>query len=153
MTVLLAYRQVVLSLTTVSQRRYSSPATLTAATACCRAPVVHLRDNLAQRSNAVAIHFYYPVKSGVTLVIEDAMAVHRHEEGCTSSPMSISTVESMTTIDCSRKRIHSETGKCFFMLCSVYENMISPLLPVGQCFNVNMLYQTLYCTAVQVVSQ
>ncbi|XP_025196480.1 uncharacterized protein LOC112595467 [Melanaphis sacchari] len=37
------------------------------------------------------------------------MAVHRHEEGSTSSSMSIGTIEPMTTIDCSRKRIHSET--------------------------------------------
>uniref|UniRef100_A0A2S2PEV5 Uncharacterized protein n=1 Tax=Schizaphis graminum TaxID=13262 RepID=A0A2S2PEV5_SCHGA len=36
------------------------------------------------------------------------MAVHRHEEGSASSSMSISTIEPMTTIDCSRKRIHSE---------------------------------------------
>ncbi|XP_003245158.1 uncharacterized protein LOC100569878 [Acyrthosiphon pisum] len=48
--------------------------------------------------------------SGVAHVTGDAMAVHRqHEEGSTSSSMSISTTEPTATIDCSRKRIHSET--------------------------------------------
>ncbi|XP_022167589.1 uncharacterized protein LOC111031798 [Myzus persicae] len=38
------------------------------------------------------------------------MAVHRqHEEGSTSLSMSISTIEPTATVDCSRKRIHSET--------------------------------------------
>lgn len=61
-------------------------------------------------------------KSGAAHVTGDAMAVHRPEEGSTSSSMSVSIIEPTTTIDCSRKRIHSETGKCFHLMLRLYKH-------------------------------
>jgi len=81
-------------------------------------------------------------KSGVAHVTGDAMAVYpQHGEKSTSPLMSISTTEPIETID--------TTSECFFTSCSVYVNMISPLLPADQWFIVNIIFcQTLGRSAV-----
>jgi len=92
--------------------------TLTAVTACGRAS--------SFRESCTANHccegpLMASNKSDVAHVTGDAAAVHpQHGEKSTSSSMSISTTEPMEIIDI--------TSECFFTSCSVYVNMISPLL-------------------------
>lgn len=117
----------------VSQTIFFICKTFTSATACCLAPSFR-QSCTANQCNWGPL--LASSKSGVTHITCDVMAVHRpHEEGSTSSSMSISAIEPTATVDCNRKTIHSETGKCFsFMLCLYkHDFTITPSYPMFYC--------------------